>query len=165
MNYFREAKVTNLDEYLSRAAACLFPLLHDEDIRRFKIAVKYAFIMGGIDAGNHLVQHRHCPLNIQSTFAPQQLVQTFPIHVFHYQKEHAFRAFAEIRDVDDIWMADRRGCPSFALKPGDCFAFLEPFVTQYVRAYRFHRHPTGDQILVSGQIDLPHSAAAKSFFQ
>ena len=81
--------------------------------------------MRGFNAGDDLAQDRDGALKIERAFAPQELIKTFAIDVFHHQKENAFGAFAKVGDVDDVWMANRGGGAGFAFETRDRFAFLQ----------------------------------------
>src|SRR6185503_3203821 len=104
---FCETEVTNLYEAVLTTGLPF--LLHEKDVRGLQVAMKYAGVMSCFDSCYDLLHDRCGALWIDGAFATQQVVESFALHVFHHQKEHAFRALAEVVDVDDVWVADRRG--------------------------------------------------------
>jgi len=71
---------------------------------------------------------RSARCTVTRAFAAQELMERFAFDVFHHQKEDAFLAFAKISHVNDVRMLNRGRGARLALKPRDCFAFLEVFV-------------------------------------
>jgi hypothetical protein len=165
VNNFCQPKISNLNETVEGTARRFLPFLHDEDVCRFKVPVQNAFIMCSIDTRHHLAHDCYRTLNVECALAPQKLVQAFAVNVFHYQKKHAVRALAEVGNVNNVWMANRRGRTCLALKTGDSFAFLHVFIAEDVWPNGLYRHLPGNKILIPSEVNLTHGAAAESLLQ
>ena len=117
-----ESEVADFHEAVFTAGLSF--LLHQKDVRGFQIAMKNSFVVSCFDAGNDLPHDRRCSLRTYSAFATQQVIESFTFDVFHHEKEHAVSALAEVGDVNDVGMANRRGGACFTFKTSDGFAFL-----------------------------------------
>src|SRR5215216_6049000 len=155
-----ETEVTDLYEAILTTRPPL--LLHQKDIGGLQIAMKYAGVMSCFHTRYHLLHDRCRALRIDGAFATQQVIESFTLHVLHHQKEHAFCAFTEVIDVDDVWVTDRRCRPRFAFEARDCFAFLKIFVVENVGTNCFYRDLSREQILIACEIDLAHRTASET---
>src|ERR1043166_5594058 len=106
-----------------------------------------------------------CIRKMFAAFRSQQVIERFALDVFHHEEEHAFRALAEVVDVDDVRMTNRRGGASFALEARDGFAFLQIFVVENVRADCFDGDLPREQVLIAREINLAHRTAPETFLE
>src|SRR5687768_5873704 len=124
-----------------------------------------AFIVRCFYTGGHLSHDRSGSLRRHSTFATEQVVQSFAFDVLHHEEEHTVRALAEVRHVDDVRVTNRRSGTRFALETCNRFAFLEIFVAQNVGTDSLYRYASGDEVLIASEIDLAHRAATEPFLE
>src|SRR5688572_22395926 len=124
-----------------------------------------AFVVCCFDAGDDLSHDRRRSLRRHCAFATQQVIKRFAFNVLHHEKKHAVGTLAEVSYVYDIRVPNRGGGTSLAFEARDSLAFLEVFVIENVGADSLYRDAASQQVLIAGEIDLAHRAAAKSFFE
>src|SRR5205085_4392009 len=134
LNNLRKPEIADLHKTVAGDAAILLLLLHDEDVCRFQVAVKYAFVVRRFYSCCGLSQKIQRALNAQCAFTTKKLMKGFALHVLHNKIEDAFRAFAEIKYGDDVRMVDRCSSASLALEPGYGLAFGYAVVGEQIRA-------------------------------
>src|SRR6185436_16049610 len=73
--------------------------------------------------------------------------------------------FAEVGNVNYVWMTNGGGGASFAFESRDGFALLQHLIAEYVRANGLDGDLASDQILIASEIDLAHRSATESFLE
>ena len=136
--------------------------MHQEDVGRFKVAVKDVEIVRGIHTVRYLAKQANGSFDGQSSFAAEKFVKRFALDVLHHKIENAVAGFAKIGDADRVRMLDRRSRLCLALKTGNRLAFLQIVAAENVLTNCFYSNFAGRKFVVLGQIDLPHCSAAET---
>src|SRR5689334_18584563 len=92
----RQTKIADLHEAI--IASYLSLLLHQEDVRRLKIAMENSFVVRRFDAGDDLSHDAGRSLWAHRSFATQQLKERLAFNVLHDEEEHAVGSLAEVGD-------------------------------------------------------------------
>ena len=124
-----------------------------------------SLIMRGFNAGADLSQQRERALHCDRAFASQELIERFPLDVFHHQKEDTFFTLAKVGHRDDVVMLNRSGGARLAFEPGNRFAFLQVLIREHIGPDRFHGNPSRNQVFIARQIHLAHRAAPQTLLQ
>src|SRR6476469_2255830 len=127
--------------------------------------MKYAGIMSSFHAGHRLTENRHRALNVERAFAPQELIKTFTVDVFHHQEKDALGTLAEIRHVNYVGMPDRCCGAHFAFEACNRLSFLQHLIAENVGTNSLDSDASSYQVLIARQVNLSHRASSQALLQ
>jgi hypothetical protein len=143
----RDAEVDDLDEVLVLAA-------EQEDVVGFDVAVDDALGVGGAERRGDLPGDVGDPGLGQRALAVEQLGQRLTLEELHHDEGPAVVGLAEVGDVDDVLVADRRRQPGLLLEARDHLLLARVLVEQDL-----DRDPLADE-RVGRLVDRAHAALA-----
>ena len=134
-------------------------LLEQHDVVGLEVAMDHADGVRGIERERDLVRDVQRAVQLDRAFLLDQILERLALEVLHDEVDRAFGQDAEVGDVDDVRMVDRRRRARLAQEAVDRF-----LIARELRVQHFHRDGLLD-VDVLAEIDGAHAAATEDLVE